>query len=974
MKNLMVMIICSLFLLLFVGCPDVKINNEDNPNNPNNPDGNIYSKYGKEYLGEWIRMDTGERWYISGNTISINGVTTNKSVTFTKTAEQVITVKEDGSQDYLLFASRVADARFNAHVVFINGNNNASRSLVGNDGERPPIIITNPQQPEQPPITVIPDPNTGEFEVPGQIPGDKIIIVPDDPEWNEIIVELIPWDDQNMGIIPLTKGVNLKATIRMANPAIDISELYADGTSQNYVIEVENIGDANCIGASYEISWDESDFNLISGNTLGTLDTIIPGGKKQINMSLASKHIVNEYKNKEIKVTIVSYNIAEQATVRWDDIVSVNYYRESVPFRFKSQRPVQGVVRSPRNKTYYFKTSGTEGNYTTTLNLPWLSDDYVVAFLGASVTNQSETKYSIAAYNEPRSDWESFWGEDMFSYESVNKSPNTAPLITLTNNDFMYYLYTGAVQFFKLNLGDGISLNKYHVSLPVGESETLHATVHPKRTTSQSVIWSSSNNDVAVVDGSGNVTALSAGTAKITATSVACNKVSECVVSVYEISYSVSYNKNAINATGTMQNSNHVVNTYKNLNNNEFINPGNKFVGWALSPSGTVVYTDRQNVCNLTTVAGATITLYAIWAYHDDYNDFSGDIVDSIFIIRNTTEWNQALTTIRNGGNGRNYVMDIISDFSISGTTASTFGNAAGITVLIRGYNSITLSSNGSLLVVSLNQNVIIRDITLKGRASNNASVISVGGVNSVVDMRGNSNISGNTNASSNSGGGGIITSSTFIMRDNASISNNTSSSSGRGGGVYVSSGNFTMMDNASISNNTSSSSGGGVYSLGNFSMIDNTSISNNTSSSGGGVYVSSGNFSMIDNASISNNTSSSSGGGVYISYSSNSTNNIFLMEDNASIYGNNSSSTGGGIYITSSVSMNAFRISGGTIYGNEAVNGIYRNFASSWASLYPGNLGICQYGIYDSNNNWVSGGNLSGGSNTIWVENGVLK
>jgi hypothetical protein len=452
MKNKILTILCTVLLLFMSGCPT-----EPDPDKSNTPDENSPPKYGKEFLGEWIRMDTGERWYFSGNTIRVNGAVLNKTATLTKTAEEVITVKEAGLSDYFLFASRVTDASFSAHVVFIDGNgNNASRSLIGNDGQRPPIKVTNPQQPEQPPVIVQPDPDTGEITVPGQIPGDPVTIVPDDPEWGHVKVEVTPWDDQDMGIIPLAHGVNLKALIRMADTGVDITELYANGSPHNYVIEIENIGTANCVGASYELSWEEDDFSHSSGSNSirATLDTIVPGGKKQINLTIGSKPIANEHKNKKINVTIVNFNVTTGNTERWEDTVSVNYYKVAVPFRFRSQKPVQGVIRTPRNKTYYFKTSGAEGNCTYSVNLPWSSKNYVITFLGASVETQSETKYSLAIDGIPPFDWDSLWGEDMFRYEAVNKSVNIAPVLDLTdNNSFMYYLYTGAVQYYRINLG-----------------------------------------------------------------------------------------------------------------------------------------------------------------------------------------------------------------------------------------------------------------------------------------------------------------------------------------------------------------------------------------------------------------------------------------------------------------------------------------------------------------------------------------
>ena len=86
----------------------------------------------------------------------------------------------------------------------------------------------------------------------------------------------------------------------------------------------------------------------------------------------------------------------------------------------------------------------------------------------------------------------------------------------------------------------GITLNKTSVTLNVGGSETLQATIQPSNATNKTVTWSSSNTSVATVDSAGKVTAVKAGTATITATSNNSKKAS-CTVTVVEKQPSVSY-------------------------------------------------------------------------------------------------------------------------------------------------------------------------------------------------------------------------------------------------------------------------------------------------------------------------------------------------------------------------------------------------------------------------------------------------
>lgn len=79
------------------------------------------------------------------------------------------------------------------------------------------------------------------------------------------------------------------------------------------------------------------------------------------------------------------------------------------------------------------------------------------------------------------------------------------------------------------------------------------------------------------------------------------------------ISYSVAFNKNAADATGTMANESFTYGTAKALTSNAFSRTGYTFSGWATSSGGAVVYSNGQSVSNLTTTAGATVTLYAKW-------------------------------------------------------------------------------------------------------------------------------------------------------------------------------------------------------------------------------------------------------------------------------------------------------------------------------------------------------------------------
>ena len=79
---------------------------------------------------------------------------------------------------------------------------------------------------------------------------------------------------------------------------------------------------------------------------------------------------------------------------------------------------------------------------------------------------------------------------------------------------------------------ESISLDKTETSLKIGETTALKATVLPENATDKTFSWSTSNKDVATVDGNGLVTAVGEGQATITATTKDGNKTASCVVSV----------------------------------------------------------------------------------------------------------------------------------------------------------------------------------------------------------------------------------------------------------------------------------------------------------------------------------------------------------------------------------------------------------------------------------------------------------
>jgi uncharacterized repeat protein (TIGR02543 family) len=313
----------------------------------------------------------------------------------------------------------------------------------------------------------------------------------------------------------------------------------------------------------------------------------------------------------------------------------------------------------------------------------------------------------------------------------------------------------------------------------------------------------------------------------------------------------------------------------------------------------------------------------------DDVEDFGlGATIHGTFDVYNEADWNAAKLAITEGGDGKNYVINVMDNFDASGSADPTFGDAAGIKVSLRGDKTLTLLiSTRTLICIGSDQTVILRGPTLKGP-------------------------SGTTN------GNLVIVDGTFTMQSGA-ISDNK----GNGGGVTVNSGGTFTMNAGTISGNAPFwNNGGGVSSGGTFTMNGGT-ISGNS----GGVTVGGGTFTMnagtiSDNkgngcgvtvrggtfdmrgGTISGNTANN-GGGVYVDGNGGTaTFNMYGGE----ISGNTATSGGAGVLVDGSGGI--FRIINGTIYGNEAsLDPNLKNTAGTvGASLYISTDSTAQYGTFN--------------------------
>lgn len=148
-----------------------------------------------------------------------------------------------------------------------------------------------------------------------------------------------------------------------------------------------------------------------------------------------------------------------------------------------------------------------------------------------------------------------------------------------------------------------VSLNKTDLTLTVGDSETLEATILPENASMKAVTWTSSKSDIVETDSEGKIKAISPGTVTITVKTQDGEKTATCTITVKRASIpvtSVNLNKTALTL---------------NIGGNETLiatvmpeNADNKTMTWESSDSD-VVETDSQGRIKAVSPGTATITV-----------------------------------------------------------------------------------------------------------------------------------------------------------------------------------------------------------------------------------------------------------------------------------------------------------------------------------------------------------------------------
>ena len=202
-----------------------------------------------------------------------------------------------------------------------------------------------------------------------------------------------------------------------------------------------------------------------------------------------------------------------------------------------------GVVTAKAAGTAKVTATTNDGGKTATCSVSVSAATVSVTGVSLDKTSLSLTvgdKQTLTATVTPSNatDKSVTWSSNKSSVATVSssgvvtaKAAGTATITVTTNDGAKKATCSVTVSNATVSV-TGVSLNKTSMTMTVGDTQTLTATVTPSNATNKSVSWASNNTSVATVSSSGTVTAKAAGSAIITVSTNDGGKKATCSIIV----------------------------------------------------------------------------------------------------------------------------------------------------------------------------------------------------------------------------------------------------------------------------------------------------------------------------------------------------------------------------------------------------------------------------------------------------------
>ena len=333
-------------------------------------------------------------------------------------------------------------------------------------------------------------------------------------------------DPTSVTVSPSTASVGVGETVQLTatvNPSNASPKTVTWTTSNSSYATVSTSGLVTGVAAgTVTITATSTSNPSLSSNCTVTV-TAAPNVTYQLvtaTSQLAANDIVIIGKGRNASVTSSSiYFLSNNATSSSTSIPGVTNSVAS-DFATVSSSSTTALLKLTTSSTHYTLNLQNLGSLTGTQMLHAVSGTYTTLNFDTSTS-----------YNK----WDITIDSSSYVASIKSSSKSTYHVYSGTGDTFTCAKTTANVYLYKQVVSvpvTSVSLNYSSLTLSVGNTATLVATIVPGNATNQSVTWASSNTSVATVDANGVVTAHAAGSATITVTTVDGSHTATCTITV----------------------------------------------------------------------------------------------------------------------------------------------------------------------------------------------------------------------------------------------------------------------------------------------------------------------------------------------------------------------------------------------------------------------------------------------------------
>ena len=405
----------------------------------------------REYWGSWIRMDTGDEYYIDsakiykssssnkkysvlsteigGYTLESNNILKNGSIVYFR--------KGGNARSFSIKASGFSDVYSTSNRAISTGKQNVSgrREDQDNSADSQTSISAS----------------DGTISFTDAVAGDTQTVTVDDGISKGRIAVTPKYNGENMGTVPLiesgTYGFKVTYSIDGDSQGFCFGNYYKTYTLS---LNLNNIGSEICETSVYEVSYSDSNLQIIDGNLTGNFSSIEAGKAKTLSFSIRYGKLETEYIDVPISISITDSKYERT----WIDSVTLRFYKGLVSLKINSRNfdassnaTLNGFAIYPDGRSNRFTVSA--GNIATIL-LPWSVNNYTLVFSGATASNEMAYSFGFAKTTK-LADLSGTWSiSDINAYES-NNSVNTAYTVSNLSEPIKAYLKNGDIDFYTVN-------------------------------------------------------------------------------------------------------------------------------------------------------------------------------------------------------------------------------------------------------------------------------------------------------------------------------------------------------------------------------------------------------------------------------------------------------------------------------------------------------------------------------------------